>query len=293
MNKKKCKGCMEIMPLDNYGRNSYAKDGHEGKCRQCRKEQRMNNNKKSCKHCGEYFRSQRKDAKFCSPKCSGDSRSARVVKSCSFCGKDTHIKECLANSKGSKYCGKDCYYEHLRILIKGENNPNYNRIDYTCDGCGNVFKAIPSLAKNDRLLFCEYDCYKKNVGSYFKGENNPNWNRDLTEEDRLETRRYPGYYEWRTNVYKRDYYTCQSCGDGTGGNLIAHHIYNYSRYIDIRTVLTNGITLCENCHIEFHVKYGYKNNNHIQLDEFITSHGGRFNFDENLLDMVIPSQDGR
>jgi 5-methylcytosine-specific restriction endonuclease McrA len=29
--------------------------------------------------------------------------------------------------------------------------------------------------------------------------------------------------DWRNEVYKRDNYTCQKCGDNTGGNLEAHH----------------------------------------------------------------------
>lgn len=33
---------------------------------------------------------------------------------------------------------------------------------------------------------------------------------------------------WRTSVFERDNYTCQSCGDNTGGNLEADHIIPFS-----------------------------------------------------------------
>ena len=53
-----------------------------------------------------------------------------------------------------------------------------------------------------------------------------------------------------------------------GGKLNAHHIKNYSSNEELRLVLSNGITLCEKHHKEFHKIYGKKNNNLFQLEEF-------------------------
>ena len=77
-----------------------------------------------------------------------------------------------------------------------------------------------------------------------------------------------GYSEWRRQVYERDRYTCQCCGE-KGGNLVAHHILNYSEHEELRTNVGNGITLCKTCHKEFHNTYGYKNNTKEQVNEFI------------------------
>lgn len=101
------------------------------------------------------------------------------------------------------------------------------------------------------------------------GENNPSWNPDITNEERLQKRDYLEYQKWRQSVYERDDYTCQCCGI-RGENIVAHHILNFAEHKELRTELSNGITLCEvNCHRPFHNEYGYRNNNRQQLDEFI------------------------
>lgn len=102
-----------------------------------------------------------------------------------------------------------------------------------------------------------------------KGENHHGWNPNLSNEDRLKSRKYPAYKEWRIAVYERDKYTCQCCGDNKGHNLQAHHILNHSEYKDLRLDLDNGITLCDTCHVDFHNLYGYKNNSYEQLEEYI------------------------
>jgi len=59
------------------------------------------------------------------------------------------------------------------------------------------------------------------------------------------------YKEWRMNVFKRDWFTCQHC-NVKSGKLNAHHIKSYKDYPKLRTVLSNGITLCYECHKKEH-----------------------------------------
>jgi 5-methylcytosine-specific restriction endonuclease McrA len=68
----------------------------------------------------------------------------------------------------------------------------------------------------------------------------------------------PEYKLWRANVFQRDGYKCQVCQE-VGGTLNAHHIKKFSRFIDGRYDINNGITLCEDCHKLVHRllnKYG-------------------------------------
>ncbi|WP_373864528.1 hypothetical protein [Paenibacillus humicus] len=44
---------------------------------------------------------------------------------------------------------------------------------------------------------------------------------------------------------------------------------NYAEHRDRRVDVTNGVTLCKTCHDDFHRLYGRRNNNEVQLSEFI------------------------
>jgi len=59
------------------------------------------------------------------------------------------------------------------------------------------------------------------------------------------------YHYWRTDVFKRDDYTCLCCGI-RGGQLNAHHILHWETYPLSRYVEENGATLCAPCHRNVH-----------------------------------------
>lgn len=92
-----------------------------------------------------------------------------------------------------------------------------------------------------------------------------------TEEHMARNNTY--YKEWIRKVFERDNYTCQCCGK-RGGDLNAHHLYNFSEYVDLRYEVSNGITFCKQCHLinypnSFHSIYGERNNTPEQVKEFI------------------------
>lgn len=68
-----------------------------------------------------------------------------------------------------------------------------------------------------------------------------------------EIRNTKEYKEWRTAVFERDNYTCQNCFQ-VGGSLQAHHIKPFAEYESLRFEITNGLTLCVDCHKESHKK---------------------------------------
>jgi 5-methylcytosine-specific restriction endonuclease McrA len=52
------------------------------------------------------------------------------------------------------------------------------------------------------------------------------------------------YKKWRSEVYKRDEYTCQWPNCKGTKHLNAHHIKRWSDYPGLRFNINNGITLC-------------------------------------------------
>ena len=132
---------------------------------------------------------------------------------------------------------------------------------YRCD-CGNdKCKITFSDFKSGRRCM---KCAIERVS----GKNASNYNFDLTDEEREKGRNYPEYEKWRKEVYKRDDYICCITG-GRGGDLVAHHIESYGSNEELRLILSNGITMNKEHHIEFHKKYGYGNNTREQLNEFL------------------------
>ena len=61
-----------------------------------------------------------------------------------------------------------------------------------------------------------------------------------------------GYYYIRA-VFERDNFTCQICGI-TKCYIHAHHIRPFKKYPELRTTISNGITLCPACHKAEHKK---------------------------------------
>lgn len=78
--------------------------------------------------------------------------------------------------------------------------------------------------------------------------------KDGKYSQRLEIRNSTAYKRWRFDVFARDSFTCQECGDSRGGNLNAHHIKSFADHPELRFEVSNGITLCERCHDRLHYR---------------------------------------
>lgn len=107
------------------------------------------------------------------------------------------------------------------------------------------------------------------------GHKNPNWRPDLTAEERAARRDSAQQTKWRIRVYERDGYTCQRCGDDRGGNLNAHHIEAHCENVRDRNNVDNGVTLCVECHRQFHREYGLRDFGRPELVAFLADFNRR------------------
>jgi len=99
------------------------------------------------------------------------------------------------------------------------------------------------------------------------GEKHYNWKGGVTNEN-CKVRSSLEYRLWRKANLERDYFMCQKCKK-SGGRLKVHHINNFADFPELRLAIDNGITFCRECHLEFHNKYGRKNNTKGQLIKFM------------------------
>lgn len=79
------------------------------------------------------------------------------------------------------------------------------------------------------------------------------WKGGITRDD---IRKSIQYKEWRSEVFKRDDYTCMECR-ARGKEIHAHHIKSMHRRPDLALDVNNGLTLCADCHRKTD-NYGHK-----------------------------------
>jgi len=158
-----------------------------------------------------------------------------------------------------KFCSKECFHE-------------YKRDTKLCPVCNEAF----TKPKWQNAKYCSTECRGKDfigennnvnipgVREKLIGENSHRWKGGRTGiKHNIRSKRK--YYWWRTNVFKRDDFTCQLCG-GRGIYLEAHHVKTFSQILDDNDITTveeaedceelwfinNGITLCKECHKDLH-----------------------------------------
>lgn len=89
---------------------------------------------------------------------------------------------------------------------------------------------------------------RKKLSKQRRGKLGVNWKGGLTPITEG-ARNSVEFKIWRERVFKRDNYTCIACSK-RGGKLHPHHIKSFALYPELRFVVSNGETLCENCHKE-------------------------------------------
>lgn len=163
---------------------------------------------------------------------------------CKNCNKIIYIRK---TSKG--YCQKCIYLFVEQYDKKGKNNPNFGKkaSKETLEK-----QVLARLARKERTGYVnspqqmeKMKLRRIELGS-LRGEKNPMWKGGITPLN-LRIRMSYQYKLWRKSVFERDNYTCQECSK-IGGKLNADHIKPFAYFPLLRFELSNGRTLCVDCH---------------------------------------------
>jgi 5-methylcytosine-specific restriction endonuclease McrA len=157
---------------------------------------------------------------------------------------------------------RELFAEQGKLLLETEFKNSLSPMRYICK-CGN--ESHTNLNNFFKGKDC-YQCRNEKISELMKDP-------EITDEERALRRTLRENKSWRLEVYERDNYTCQCCGK-RGTKLNAHHVFNFADNPDVRTSADNGVTLCINCHKDFHKQYGVRNTDDKQLSEFLSSRGG-------------------
>ncbi len=158
---------------------------------------------------------------------------------CGVCGEFFKAYKCQHRI----FCSPNCFRVYRRGL---ELKKNGKRELVICRCCGVEFEALECLHRQ----FCGQFCKARWQESGLRGEQNPNWKNSPTPPS-TKVKRSIQWHRWRTAVFERDNYTCQSC-EQVGNYLVPHHIKSKQAYPPLVYQVENGITLCRHCHKVIH-----------------------------------------
>lgn len=147
--------------------------------------------------------------------------------------------------------------EETKLKISKAHKGIGEKFKKCCEVCGKGFYVVRSRL---RRRFCSRICAGKIK------EEQSNWKGGITPL-RHSIRTNFKSRQWRSDIFTRDNFTCQECGQ-VGGKLRAHHRKDFSLILqkyEITTLeealdceelwnINNGVTLCKKCHKKLHEK---------------------------------------
>lgn len=178
------------------------------------------------------------------------------IKNCKYCGNEFEVP--LYREK--KYCSKKCvgkdfgFQKGVKSWITGKKKEELR--EYYKNGWKGTFKK-GQIAPTKGIKYSE-DRIK-----LMSGKNSARWEGGKSTYNKR-VRNSQKFKDWRIKNFERDNYTCQKCME-KGGELRAHHFNSFTDYPELRFDIDNGVTLCLDCHIKIHKKYGQK----ITINEYI------------------------
>lgn len=156
--------------------------------------------------------------------------NGRVQYECQFCAR----KFVTFVSRKAKFCSRKCVKD-AKVFI--HDRPHTEKAKNKCRENANNFSTRFSVGHID---------LSNGIGWFKKGQKPWNWQggeRTLSQKIKDDVR----WKKWRKSIFQRDNYTCRDCKN-RGSELHPHHIKSKVRYPELAFELSNGVTLCVDCH---------------------------------------------
>lgn len=241
---------------------------------------------KKCLTCGKVFETYRKTGKYCCYECSVKGKiKDKIINTCEYCGKKFEPKK---RRKETRFCSMEC---KGKASTKEKINSIENRLgidsfkDFLIQkyiveklSTRSIAEIIYNKPNNktlvgDWLKYFDIELRKGSEAVELQWVNATKRRKETSkrfiknnnikprEKDSIaiqELRNSSEYKEWRLKVWTRDNFTCQFCGRKRSNTLMinAHHLNSFNTNKELRYDVDNGVTLCEDCHFDFHKKYG-------------------------------------
>ena len=237
-----------------------------------------------CENCGkeiiknsDTYRSKTKHH-FCSKKCSGEfnSKQSTITLTCSQCGQEFARLKSAFKEAEHYFCSQKCRIEYTREHNKkycskcgkempknrqknlcseclAEERHNEKYIKFNCAYCGKESERLKAHTKGE-ILFCSRKC----MGLYKRID--PTKLADVSKD--------PKIVDWSKKVISKFNNTCIKCGKHFDKGLNAHHLNSKDWDKDNMYNVDNGVPLCNECHQDYHMLYGYGNNTEEQFLEW-------------------------
>ena len=172
-----------------------------------------------------------------------------VTIQCKKCGKDFQVSPSRVGKRSC--CSKQCFDSLPKTWVIGKGlhkgqipwNKGIPCREETKKKLKEIWKVkFPPKPKKERL---PHPCWWKkgdNAGEKhwaWKGGNSYKYKKGYKAVE---------YKQWRTAVFERDNYTCKCGVEGNNAYITAHHIKSFAHYPELRYEVSNGVTLCEECH---------------------------------------------
>ena len=211
----------------------------------------------------------------CSRECSytlrASKREDRVAVQCERCGQTFETTPSRLQGGRARFCSRVC-----------QHPPHV----FVCQHCGAEFVRPPS----SKAKFCSVACDNaseqrsqrshkaattawsnpaaraKLMGGIARRSKDPRWNASPQFQQGPDNPRYTGaergrpgmgrypYKLWRNAVLVRDGFQCRECGSREG-QLHAHHRVPWNEDHQLRYAVSNGVTLCVDCHNKAHGRH--------------------------------------